>query len=532
MLAVEGKSLDFELLVRVAEHEHQHQHQQFLADIACYNGPRNSVIAGNETSIQAVEKAALLLSDTCRFRMQRLENSHAFHSRFLDGIIPGLLQTAKELHFKDPTIPIEACANDENDNWSHNISAENIDRHTRAPVYFMDAVRRIEEQDRDSPMIWLEAGSGSPIIPMTKRAAVYQHVYIATPLRYDGNAQLNLANATCRLWQNGLRVQFWPFHSYQRSSYNWVNLPPYQFAKTRHWLDYQPTISVWKETHITDPDGDLSENAELIRRLVPTKHHQSHKVGDMNNAALFEINPKNELYQLGTQGHEVVNQSLCPASMYAEFVFAASRLLTQADAALVPRVSRLAMSSPLVLSPVGRVLLKLQVVEKSLSWNFTLYSHDDKTNPSAAEATITTHATGLITLISEESSSSTTLSSSAISPFRSLQSLILQRCREIENSPISIGYKGPTVYRAFLPVVTNVNYYHGIQSIYNLGQEAVAQITMTSARPSNMGTGVCDPVLIDSFTQVSGVLANCFVLGERDPREMWVCNFIGDIELS
>lgn len=62
-------------------------------------------------------------------------------------------------------------------------------------------------------------------------------------------------------------------------------------------------------------------------------------------------------YQLGTQGHEVVDQSLCPASMYPEFVLAASRLLTHAETALVPRVSRLAMSSPRVPSPVGRVFL-------------------------------------------------------------------------------------------------------------------------------------------------------------------------------
>lgn len=81
-------------------------------------------------------------------------------------------------------------------------------------------------------------------------------------------------------------------------------------------------------------------------------------------------------------------------------------------------------------------------------------------------------------------------------------------------------------------MVTHVDYYRGIQSIYNLGQEAVAHITMPPARPPNMGTGVCDPVLIASFTQVSGVLANCFALGEGDPGETWVCSFIGDIELS
>ncbi|EAS32138.2 polyketide synthase [Coccidioides immitis RS] len=531
MLAVEGKLLDVEHLLRLAEQ----QQPRFSADIACYNGPQSFVIAGDEISIQAVEKAASLLSATCHFRMKRLENSHAFHSRLLDNIIPGLLQAAGELSFQAPAIPIEACI-DNDDDWSQAITADKIARHTRAPVHFMNAVRRIEQQAHNGPVLWLEAGSGSPIIPMIKRATINhldQHIYIATPLRSDVNSQLNLANATSCLWSRGVRVQFWPFHPHQRSSYNWINLPPYQFAKTRHWLDYKPATAVWEETSITGPETTLDENTELIRRLHPTNHNLSYRDGSgEENVALFEINPKNELYQLGTQGHEVVDQSLCPASMYTEFVLTASRLLTHAETDLVPRVSRLAMSSPLVLNPVGKIFLRLQAVEKSLSWEFSIYSHDRQTNPLAAEAAITTHGTGCVTLISEESSSSSISASSTISPFRSLQSLILQRCHEIQNSPMSIGYKGPTVYKAFRPVVTYVDYYRGIQSIYNLGQEAVAHITMPPARPPNMGTGVCDPVLIDSFTQVSGVLANCFALGEENPGEMWVCNFIGDIELS
>jgi acyl carrier protein len=45
-----------------------------------------------------------------------------------------------------------------------------------------------------------------------------------------------------------------------------------------------------------------------------------------------------------------------------------------------------------------------------------------------------------------------------------------------------------------------------------------------------MGTGFCDPVLMDSFTQAGGVLANCFCI--QEDGEMWICNFIGDITFS
>jgi len=498
MLAVEGSELDLNRLLRLAEEQCQH----YSADIACYNGPQSFVISGDEVSIQAIEKASENFPDL--FRMKRLENSHAFHSRLLDGIIPELLQIAGELRLMAPTMRIEACSDDD---WSH-VTAEKIARHTRGPVRFMDAVRRVEQQI-DSPVIWLEAGSGSPIMPMVKRAVdlSHEHVYISTPLR-SSEARMNLTKATCRLWSNGVRVQFFSFHGSQRSSYTWINLPPYQFAKTSHWLSYKPTEPVWG-TSTTAPENSQSE----LLRLLPARSR--------NGEVLFEINPKHELYQLGTKGHEVVEQTLCPASMYNEFVLTASRLLSDAAAPFVPQLSGLKMSSPLVLNPIGCVLLRLvERRSQAGSWDFSLFTRDEQNK----HVDPITHATGSVTI------SNSGAPSTAISHFQSLKGLILQRCHEIESSPMSIGFKGPTVYRAMRLVVTYLDYYHGIQSIYSMGNEAVARIALPASRPLDMGTGFCDPVLIDSFTQVSGVLANCFARDEDN--EMWVCNFINDITFT
>lgn len=204
MLAVEVP--DVGRLLRLA----QKQHSNFSVDIACHNGPRNFVIAGDEMSIQAVEKASVAFR--AAFRSTRLTHGYAFQSRLLDGILPDLMQAATQLHIKPPKIPIEACSNV--DDWSK-ITPEKIVRHSRQAVDLMDAVRRIKQRT-DDPIIWLEAGSGSAIIPMIERIIDGNEdhdMFIATPLRYDANAQLNLAKATCRLWSYGLRVQFWLFYS-------------------------------------------------------------------------------------------------------------------------------------------------------------------------------------------------------------------------------------------------------------------------------------------------------------------------------
>ncbi|KAE8148647.1 hypothetical protein BDV25DRAFT_141606 [Aspergillus avenaceus] len=492
MLAVTAERSDIDRLLLLA----QQQSQSFTADIACYNGPRGFVIAGDEASIQAVEKVSEGF-----VQCKRLENSHAFHSQLLDPIVPEFLQAAEQYHYGVPAIPIEACSDD--DDW-FDITAEKIVRHTRMPVHFMNAVRKVE-QKVDGPIIWLEAGSGSPIVPIIKRAvnSSDRHTYIATTLR-NADASAILAKATCSLWSNNVKAQFWPFHRSQHSSYNWVNLPPYQFAKTSHWLEYKPRA--WAVETAATSTPPVHRSLELVSLLPNQSLHA--------NEVLFEINPNHELYQLNTKGHEVVDQTLVPASLYNEFVLTASDMLSNEETGYIPHISKLSMSSPLVVSPVGSVLLKLTKDGMHLgSWDFMLFTKDN-------DGKSLIHATGHITVSNPPVPVS-------ISHFQAVQSLMFDRCQALEHSPMSIGFKGPTAYQAMRRVVTYLDYYHGIQSIYSLGNEATARITLPPVRPKGMGAGFCDPVLVDSFTQVSGILANCFSLPEDG--DMWVCNYISDV---
>ncbi|RCI12619.1 hypothetical protein L249_0310 [Ophiocordyceps polyrhachis-furcata BCC 54312] len=508
MLAVETSDVD--RVLGLAEEQRRHR---FAVDVACYNGPRNLVLAGDVESIRAVE-------DVCRtggVRAKLLDNSHAFHSRLLDCILPPLLEAAAELRFETPRIPIEACSKESD--WSDVVTADKVVRHTRMPVYFVDAVRRIEEQV-DGPVVWVEAGSGSAVIPMLKRAVgskSHEHVYVPSSLR-GSDGRLNLAKAVSRLWSIDIRAQFWPFHGSQRAEYGWINLPPYQFAKTSHWLEYKPSQPIWNEVATTTTT--TTTTTTMPRELVTLLPSDS-----QGEAALFEINPSHNLYQFNTSGHEVVDQSLCPASLYIEFVITASHQLADTTStALVPHVADLTMSSPLVLNPAGRVFLKLvEKTAQSRSWDFSIFSHDQQADDDDDDDTVVQHGKGRVTL-------SATSIPMLISNFDSLSSLILDRCKEMETCPSSIGFKGPTVYQAMRRVVTYLDYYHGIQSYYTMGNEAVARIQMPAARPAGMGSSFCDPVLTDSFTQVAGVLANCFCI--EDDGDMWIVNFIGDVSYT
>ncbi|KAF3064674.1 Conidial yellow pigment biosynthesis polyketide synthase [Daldinia childiae] len=151
MLAIEGDTerLDY-LLKTVAEKQ--------SVDVACYNGPRNIVLASDTAAADAAEK---ICRETPGLKTVRLANSHAYHSRLADPILDDLQALASTLTWRKPSIRLETCS--PNQSWT-SIDAAKIASHTREPVYFGEAIQRIANQNPSS--VWLEAGSVSPIIGM------------------------------------------------------------------------------------------------------------------------------------------------------------------------------------------------------------------------------------------------------------------------------------------------------------------------------------------------------------------------------
>lgn len=502
MLSVEGDSQDVETLLA----QTKIQHPSCEADIACYNGPRHFVLAGSRASIEAIEKNGSEILAT-RLKMSRLKNTHAFHSRLTESILPGLGELAEVLDFKEPTMRIETCSLDSS--WSE-IGAPEILQHTRMPVYFSQAVERIAERQKSS--IWLEAGSGSSIVAMARRVlkgdSDAQHIFQSVDLG-SPSAQSNLAKAACQLWAAGSKSQFWPFYAPAHNRFSWMDLPPYQFEKTRHWMDYKSSIKF-----ITETAKRATEKQSELVELVENGTGNSDEV-------LFSVDPTHEVFELCTRGHAVLNNSLCPASMYFELAIRAVKLLTEdGSSRTVPYIRGLTISSPLGLSPAGGLFLLLTRNKSSdETWDFALFS-----GGSQDVRERTTHASGNIALLAPNDAT-------AASRFQSLKRLIkTPRCEQIMDSPDATGLNGKMIYKTFGRVVDYANYYRGVKRVSAKDQEVVGHVSVPSDQPANLGRGYCDPVAIDNFLQVAGIHVNC--LADCRDDEVFVCTAIGEVALS
>lgn len=492
MVSVECEKAELEAIVRQVNATSGLQ-----INVACYNGPRSFVLAGDGPSVERVE-------EECRsFKKTRLRNSHAYHSYLVDDILDDLAAVAQSITIRPPRIRIETCS--AGGTWMR-FNAEELVQHTRQPVYFVDAVERITS--RLPSAVWLEAGSASPIIAMMRRIITLKSersdVFIPMELG-SGDATKNLAKATCQLWTAGSAAQHWLFHHSSRDRYQNLNLPPYQFDKTSHWIQYKPR---------SEP------RAKEAPSLVTLMSNNDATTGEH----IFAVDTSNAFYQLAAQGHAVTRQSLCPASMYIELavrcVVEMQRTGATNTTGTLPHVEGLTMSAPLGLGAGTAVFLRLYKTAPD-TWDFAVLSRPSSLvgNGRLGDRE-TEHAKGRISSIAANDAMIERL----------LKLLQRSGANRMQSLPSVTGINGTMVYKIFSEVVEYASYYRGVQSVSASGSEAVGLVTVPTDRPSGMNADICDPISLDNFLQVAGIHVNC--LSPRDDDQVFMCTAVDEVIFS
>jgi SAM-dependent methyltransferase/acyl carrier protein len=485
MLSVECNKSEIEAVVEAVNKS------RLRVDVACYNGPRSFVLAGDAPSIESAK-------DECRpFKTTGLQNTHAYHSYLADGILQDLAKVAGSITIRPPRLRVETCS--ANGSWPR-FTAEEVVQLTRRPVYFGDAVERIAA--RLPSAIWLEAGSTTPVIAMARRVINKpdrSDVFIPMELGI-ADAPSNLAKATCQLWKARSAAQYWLFHSGPsvRRHYQLVNLPPYQFDKPSHWIQLK----------------------------IPTRSEQPKEVGlvtIMSNTAsgelLFSVDTANAVFELAGRGHAVTGQSLCPASMYMELAILAARsavnTATTHATEILPHVEGLVMLAPLGLGAGISVFLRLRQTAQD-SWDFTLFSRSTVSGP--VEDGGTEHARGRISWGSADD----TMADRGVKLLYRFGAQGIKRL----SSLAATGISGAMVYKLFSEVVAYADYYRGVQSVSASGNEAIGLVTVP-AQFSKASAGICDPIILDNFLQVAGIHVNC--LSQRDDDQVFMCTAVEEV---
>lgn len=211
------------------------QHADLNLEIACYNGPTSFVVAGATSAVDILESRLKALPKPPRCK--KMQVTGAFHSVLTEPLSGRLQDIADQLTYHSAKIPLETCSKGRV--WPE-VTPTLVASQTRDAVYFHEAVERIS--DHLGPCTWLEAGSASGASMLRRALGAHASSHEIKSFSLDSSSSLKaLAKVTSELWEGGLEVQFWPFHKTQKHRYKILNLPPYQFDRYSHWLD-------WKES--------------------------------------------------------------------------------------------------------------------------------------------------------------------------------------------------------------------------------------------------------------------------------------------
>ncbi|KIA75420.1 polyketide synthase [Aspergillus ustus] len=440
-------------------------------EVACYNGPTNHVLVGGERAIAEVERRALS-SSSPSLRTRRLKTTHGFHSHLFDPLMSKYLDLVRTVSFRAPVIAIETCS--ETTSWS-TFTAQLVAEHSRNPVYFCDAVQRIE---RDlGPCVWLEAGSSSGAVMLAKQSLKSESNSLCGLQQGSRSNERNpldsVVNTTLELWNQGTSVQSWMYHPtnliYSRGL---VGFPGYQFNTSSHWLScVEPEV----------PKGSSSvEGGELVS-LADLSHPEP-------RVCSFELNQENQSLAQILAGRKVLGGTLWPLALYMEMAAQAAAILTPSlpPASRLIQLFGLKIKTPIGGSPVDRLRLCL---EQSEMWSWE----------SSLESDCTKHALGTVILDDERTSTGPTIKYQDSD----------YHCLNDFAAPTIFSAPGTIAYKLLEKITEYEPAYRGIESIRMTEHAAIARVSLPPEAEAGKYSSktICNPILLDQFLAIAEIHA-------------------------
>lgn len=465
--------------------------------IACYNGPTTFTLAG---PTKAVEFAADLAKSDPIFsgiKVKKLSVTNAYHSALVEPLMSGLDVLGQGITFNQPTIRLETA--------TELRTTERLDssfpaKHMRNPVFFNQAVQRLA---KDFPAaIWLEAGSNSTVANLASRALSNPSAAHFQPMNITSEGSWPfLVDATTRLWKEGLNVCFWAHHAKQVLEYVPEILPPYQFERSRHWLDLTPPPM---------PDVPVvvehSRQVELPKGLTTFMGYQDKQ----NKHARFRVNTTIDKFQKPLQANFVVQTSaVTPGILQLQIALDAVKSLRAdvSEASVQPELHGMTYHTVFPVDPSKPVYLDANSTDADrLTWEWKLCTAD------------TVYTSGKVVLHATDSDQ---LNES----FQGLSRLSgRKRCvKLLESHDVDEVLKGRNIYRAFEPIVELKEPFRHVTKIAGTDGESAGRVTKAYD-----GEAWIDPALTECFCQVASIYVNLMTSAESlSERGIFVTEKIG-----
>jgi acyl transferase domain-containing protein/thioesterase domain-containing protein/acyl carrier protein len=219
--------------------------------LAAVNGPSACVVAGPADAVEELEDRLLTERE---LECQRLQTSHAFHSRMMDPMLGRFAEVVGRARRGAPKIPI---ASNLTGAWLSAADAQSPEywaRHVREPVRFMSGLAEVLA---DPARALLEIGPGRVLSTLARQhPARGAGRVVLSSIRHPHQRESDvrfLLETLGQLWLSGVRVDWSGFYTHEPRRR--VPLPTYPFERMRFWIDPpQPLAPTSSRSHRAAPE--------------------------------------------------------------------------------------------------------------------------------------------------------------------------------------------------------------------------------------------------------------------------------------
>ncbi len=204
-------------------------------EVACINGPKETVLSGTREQIDAVSEP--LQSEG--YRCLSLDVPFAFHSEQTNPILDDFEEIAKRgVLFQAPNLPVISPLLGKVIFDNKTVNANYVRRATREPVNFLSGLDIAQKFSTiDEKTVWVEIGPHPVCMGFVK--ATLPSVNVAVPsLRRDEDCWMTMTQSLSALHCAGVEIDWIEFHRPFERGLRLLDLPTYSWNDKNYWIMY------------------------------------------------------------------------------------------------------------------------------------------------------------------------------------------------------------------------------------------------------------------------------------------------------
>jgi acyl transferase domain-containing protein len=204
-------------------------------EVACINGPNETVVGGSLADIDALSAALA----TAGHRTIRLDVAHAYHTSQMDTLLDDFVRQTQAVVCKKPSIPIISPRHANVLSSNDLVDVSYLAAATRETVNFAGALNTAWESGVvSSSTIWLEMGHHPTLCSFISRTL--PSTRLACPsLHRDSDNWTTLAKGLCALYNAGMDVDWNEYHHPFEQALRLVDTPTYAWNNKNYWIQYR-----------------------------------------------------------------------------------------------------------------------------------------------------------------------------------------------------------------------------------------------------------------------------------------------------